>query len=268
MLKKPLTVRKSGTTIAVQAILLGTFVPCILLLIWELAVRYGLVPNTLIASPSQVVSKFIKMVLDGRLFIHSLVSLWRLFSGFIIGTTLGIVLGTIVGYSKLGARLLEPSILSLIPVPPIAWIPILIILFGIGEISKISLISIGSFCTLFIHTAYGIRAADKKLVEVGRVLEKKTNAMLQKILIPSAIPSILSSMRVAMALSWTLLMASEIIASSRGIGWLIWNARNFSRADDMIVGMIAVGILGKITDSMLVGLEKYLTRWRQSYRDI
>ncbi|MEL4896867.1 ABC transporter permease [Crocosphaera sp. Alani8] len=241
--------------------------PCILLLAWEFSVRWGWLPETLIAYPSQVVVKFFVMLTDGRLLEHSLISLKRLFLGFSLGTTLGIIMGTLVGYSRFSARLFEPSILGLIPVPPIAWIPLLVIVFGIGEASKIALISIGSFCTLFLQASYGIRSADKELVEVAYVLEKSDWSLLLKILLPSALPSILSSMRVAMALSWTLLMASEIIASSKGLGWLMWDSRNFSRPDDMIVGMVAVGILGKITDSMLVALEKYLTRWRQTYRN-
>lgn len=243
-------------------------VPIVLLLMWELAVRYGFFPNTLIASPTQVLSKFVAMVLDMQLFGHAAISLLRLLSGFVLGTLLGIVLGTIVGATRLGARLFEPSVLSLIPIPPIAWIPLLIILFGIGDASKILLISIGSFCTLFIHTAYGIRTADKNLVEVADVLGKSRVSKLRYILLPSAVPNILSSMRVAMALSWTLLIAGEVIASSKGLGWLIWDSRNFSRPDEMIVGMVAVGILGKLTDSLLIRLERYLTRWRVTYQDL
>ncbi len=260
--------KKNGQVSLLLQILQFTVFPCFLLLVWELSIRWGWWPNTLIASPSQVLAKFFTMLVDGRLFEHSLVSLRRLFWGFSLGTGLGIFWGTLVGYSRFSARLFEPSILGLIPIPPIAWIPLLVIVFGIGETSKIALIAIGSFCTLFLQTTYGIRSADKQLVEVGYVLEKNDWSLLFKILLPSALPSILSSMRVAMALSWTLLMASEIIASSKGLGWLMWDARNFSRPDDMIVGMVIVGILGKLTDSMLVLLEKYLTRWRQTYRDI
>jgi len=248
-------------------ILQGSIFPIVLLLLWELAVRFGYFPNTLIATPSQVIVKFFIMLFNGRLFVHSFVSLGRLFWGFIIGTSLGVILGTLVGYSRLIARVIEPSILTLIPIPPIAWIPLLIIIFGIGETSKIALIAIAGFCTLFLNTAYVIRSADKNLVEVAYVLQKSQKSLLLKVLLPSAIPSIFSGMRLAMALSWTLLMASEIIASSKGLGWLIWDARNFSRPDDMIVGMVTVGILGKFTDSLLIKTERYLTRWRRTYQD-
>ena len=259
---------RNGQANTLLRILQGSIMPCILLLTWELAVRVGFFPNTVIASPTQVSFKFFIMIGDLRLFKHSYVSLGRLLIGFTIGTALGVLLGSIVGYSRSAAGLLEPLILILIPVPPIVWIPLLIIIFGIGELSKISLIAIAGSCILFIHTAYGIRSADKNLVEVAYVLEKSRRSLFLKILLPSAIPNILSSMRIAMTVSWALLMASEIIASSKGLGWLMWDARNFSRPDDMIVGMITVGILGKLTDSMLVRIEKNLTRWRRVYGDV
>jgi ABC-type nitrate/sulfonate/bicarbonate transport system permease component len=113
----------------------------------------------------------------------------------------------------------------------------------------------------------GIRSVNKDLVEVGYTLNKSNAEMFFNIFFPAIIPDIFSSMRVAMALSWTLLMASEIIASSSGLGWLVWDSRNFSRPDDMIVGMIAIGILGKASDYLLVVWGRYLTRWRSTYQD-
>lgn len=240
-------------------------VPLVLILSWEFAVRTGILPRSLIASPTEVCVRLFRMIVDLTLPVHAAVSLARLLCGFFLGTLMGIVLGTCVGFSQRAARALEPSVLSLIPVPPIAWIPLLIIFFGIGEYSKIALIAIGSFCTLFIHTAYGVRSADRAYVEVAQIFMKNAAFILRRVLLPSAIPSILSSMRVAMALSWTLLMASEIIASSQGLGWLIWDSRNFSRPDDMLAGMVAVGILGKLTDYLLILAERYLTRWRRTY---
>jgi len=242
-------------------------VPFVLLAGWELAVDYGLVPQSLIAGPIAVAGRFAEMVGDGTLLRHISISLGRLVLGFSIGTGLGILIGVLVAFRPTAARFLEPTILSLIPIPPIAWIPLLIIVLGIGENAKIALISIGSFCTLFLQAAYGIRTGDRMLVEMARVLNKGDRAILWRILFPGALPGILASMRVALALSWTLLIASEVIASSSGLGWLIWNARNFSRPNDMFVGMATVGMLGKCSDWGLVVLEARLTRWRRSFRD-
>jgi sulfonate transport system permease protein len=242
-------------------------VPLILLIVWELAVDCGWVPRSLIAGPSAVAQRFLEMAADGTLARHIGISAQRLVLGFGLGTTLGVLLGVLIAFRPTAARLFEPTVLSLIPIPPIAWIPLLIILLGIGEASKVALISIGSFCTLFLQSAYGIRTGDKMLVEMALALNKDDRALLWGVLFPSALPGILSSMRVALALSWTLLIASEVIASSSGLGWLIWNARNFSRPNDLFVGMATVGLLGKLSDWGLVVLEARLTRWRRAFRD-
>ena len=247
---------------------LAMILPIIFLLAWEYCVRQALVPSSLVASPTQVVTKFGDMLMDGRLFTHSYVSLKRLLLGFIIGSSLGIAVGTIVGFSRLGGRIAEPTLLALLPIPPIAWIPFLIIIFGIDEASKVALISIGSFWTLFLQTSYGIRTVDKNLVEVARIFKKSNATVLRKVMIPSCLPHIFSGMRVALSISWGLLVMAEIIASSSGLGWLIWDARNFSRPADLIVGMIVCGILGKFTDFLIMKAEKHATRWQSTYRDI
>ena len=247
-------------------IALGLIVPVALLVIWDLLVRTGVFPRTLIAPPLDVAANLVSLTLDGTLFIHAAVSLKRLLAGFLIGTTVGVATGVIVGYWKLGRRLLELTVLLLLPIPPIAWIPLLIILLGIGEGSKIALISLGSFFTFFLNTVHGIRNADVKLLEVAYILDKGPGAVLGRVLIPAAVPSIMAGARVAMALSWTLLICAEVIASARGLGWLIWDARNFSRPADMIAGMVAVGVLGKMTDTVLVLLERYWTRYRVAFQ--
>lgn len=255
-------------TTNVKAIIFSLIIPIIIISLWELAIRTGYFPNSLIATPTQVMKNLFVMLFDLEIVGHAWASLKRLFLGFTLGVSLGVSLGVLVGYSRLGARLLEPTLLALIPVPPIAWIPLLIIFFGIGEASKIGLIAIGGFVTLFLQTAFGVRSTSKDIMEVAYVYKKNFISILFKILLPSALPNIFSSMRVAMALSWTLLMASEMIASSKGLGWLIWDSRNFSRPDDMIVGMIVVGILGKATDYLIVILEKRYSKWRVTLRDI
>ena len=260
--------KKSKHTKRIRNIILALILPAILLLAWEYCVRMEFVPNSLVASPSHVFTKFFEMLADGRLLTHSYVSMQRLLFGFIIGTSFGIAIGTNVGFSKLGAKLVEPTLLALLPIPPIAWIPFLIIIFGIDETSKIALISMGSFWTLFLQTSYGIRTVDKNLIEVARIFKKDWKTVLRKVMIPSCLPHIFSGMRVALSISWGLLVMSEIIASSKGLGWLIWDARNFSRPADLIVGMITAGILGKLTDSLIVKAEKRVTRWRTTYRDI
>lgn len=239
--------------------------PVSVLVVWELAVDFKLVPTTLIASPIQVLKDFVEFIATGKIFMHIGASLSRLLIGFIIGSLVGISLGLVIGTSKRFEKLFHPTFLFLAPIPPIAWIPLLIIACGIGEGSKVALIALGAFFITYFHTIHGIRATDQKLVDLATVYRKDNWQLVKKILLPSALPSIFTGLRLALSLSWILLIAAEVIASSQGLGWLIWDARNFSRPDDMIVGIITIGILGKLSDSILVLLEHHMLRWRVAF---
>jgi sulfonate transport system permease protein len=205
------------------------------------------------------------MIADGTLAKHSLISLGRLSAGFALGTAVGIIFGAWIAMSRFAARLFEPTISVLAPIPAIAWVPLLIMLFGIGEISKVLLIAVGTFFVVSTHVVTGIRATSRDLVELAHVLGKSSWQLFCFVLFPSALPEIFVGLRVAMGLSWTLLLVSEIIASSEGLGWLIWDARNFSRPDDLFVGMICVGVLGRLSDMGILAVEKASTRWRSTY---
>ena len=262
---KPIFSQSKGTRL--RWLLQYAAVPLILLIVWELAVDYDWVPRSLIAGPSAVAHRFFEMAGDGTLARHIGVSVQRLVLGFGLGTTLGVLLGVFVAFQPAATRIFEPTVLSLIPIPPIAWIPLLIILLGIRRgVARSPPYRSEAFgtssCRQPTESEQATKCSSKWLA-----LNKDNRALLWRVLFPSALPGILSSMRVALALSWTLLIASEVIASSSGLGWLIWNARNFSRPNDMFVGMATVGLLGKLSDWGLVVLEAKLTRWRRAFRD-
>jgi ABC-type nitrate/sulfonate/bicarbonate transport system permease component len=240
-------------------------VPVALVVGWQLAVTTGAVPRTLVAPPGTAVRALWDLTLDGTLTEHAVVSLRRIAFGFTIGTTVGVVVGSAIGASRIGARLFEPTALALIPVPAVAWIPLLLIVFGIGEQSKVVLVAIGSAATLVLATAAGVRSTSRNLVEVADLYEKGRPTLLWRVLLPSALPSIVAAARVAMALSWTLLVAAEVIASASGLGWFIWDARTFAHEDEMIAGMLAIGALGKATDAGIAAAGRYLTRWNHAF---
>lgn len=240
-------------------------VPLLLLFIWDFSVRFNIVPSSLVASPGMTLQDLIAMLTDGRLATHCAISLKRLLLGFGIGTSIGILLGTAIGINRLSAELIEPTIAILAPIPTIAWVPLLIMLLGIGDTAKIALIAFGTIFVVILHTSHGIRSTSREFVELAKVFGKGRQDLIIDVLFPAALPEIFTGMRIAMALAWTLLLVSEIIASSEGLGWLIWDARNFSRPDDLFVGMIAVGLLGRLTDYVLVSLERSSTRWRSTF---
>jgi sulfonate transport system permease protein len=259
--------RRSGQSWAARSGVALTYlvVPVAFVILWDRAVAYDWIPSTLIAAPMDVAQRLVQLIANGKLQHQTWVSLDRLIKGFTLGSVLGVAVGVAVGTFRLASRLIEPSILTMIPIPAVAWVPLLIVLFGIDETSKILLIALGSFCTLFLHSAHGIRSADRKLSEVARVFEKGRATLIFRVLLPAALPEIFAASRIAMALSWALLIVAEVIASSSGLGWFIWDARNFNRPADMIVGMIAIGVLGKLSDTLLAQVGHVVTRWRDTY---
>ena len=241
--------------------------PLLIILIWELFVKVDIFPNQSIAAPSDSLMELWKLIFTKYLWKHIGYSLYRLLIGFAFGAIFGILLGWLVGYYRTWSKLLEPTILTFIPVPPIAWIPFLIALMSLSDISKSTLIAIGVFNVLFISTSEGVRNTDKKLLEMAFVFGKNQKQILYSIIFPSVLKYILGNLRIAMALSFTLLLASEMINASSGLGWLIMDARRFSRAEEMIVGIVVIGFLGKFLDFSIVKFSNYLLRWDTTLRN-
>jgi sulfonate transport system permease protein len=247
------------------SIIKGAVAPLIIIFLWQVGSTTGFLPSSIIAPPLPAFANFFKLFFNGEFLNHFLISSERLFAGFILGSSFGIIFGLIIGYKKKIAQFLEPLFLILIPVPPLAWIPFLIIFFGPDNGAKTALISTGCFATMFLSTSLGVKGIDNRYLEVCRIYKKNDIEIITKVLLPFALPIIFSSLRVAMALSWTLLMASEMIKASSGLGWFINDSRNFSRSEDLVAGIMIVGLLGKLTDLGVVRLGKHLTRWQDKY---
>jgi len=247
-----------------QSLLIGLPLPLLLLMVWEIAVRKNWLPPTLIASPSDVALDFITLLSNGALIHHIVVSLGRLAFGLSIGVTAGLFLGSVLALSRLLDGIVSPTIQILTPVPVIAWTPLLIIFLGIDG-ARIALIAVGAFFIVLFGTFQGIRSTSFSLIEMARMYQKSDFDLVRHVLLPGAMPQIFDALRLTLGMGWVLLLIGEIIASSSGLGWLIWDSRNFSRPDDMIVGMVTVGILGKCSDMALARLQAYCLRWRPSF---
>ncbi len=244
---------------------LALAVPGFLLVVWEWFSHAGVLPESLIASPSQVLPALVEFVLNGKLLRHSLTSVYRLLAGFFLGSLVGLSLGVLVGLSKTFELLIDPTMRLFSPIPPTAWIPLLIILLGIDEGSKIALIAVGVTAVVYLNTVQGVRSVEKKFVDLARVHKKNDFHLVSRVLLPSAAPQIFTGLRIALGLSWVLLIAAEVVASYDGLGWLLWDSRNFSRPAEMVVAMIAIGSLGKFSDILLVFAEKKLVFWRTTF---
>ena len=254
----------------------GAIIPLAFLAIWQAAVTWEWIPPSIIASPTDSLANMGSLISDCanegffhcEIVRHTLNSLGRLLMGFLMGCSVGIVVGMLIGYFKWIARTIEPFLLLLIPVPAIAWIPVLIIFFGYEDLSKIVLIAIGSATTLFLATSFAVKNMNRDLLELAHVCRKSDRSILKQIIFPATLPTIFANMRVAMALSWTLLLAAEMISGSNGLGWWIEDSRKFLRPEDMICSMLIIGLLGKLSDWLIVKAGRYFNRWQLSIADM
>lgn len=239
-------------------------VPGLLVVVWYVSVRTGWWPRSLIASPVAVAEEFWVSMWDGSLLFHAYISVGRLIFGFSVGLVIGLLLGSAAGVSSTAARIINPTFQLIVPIPVIAWIPLLIIVFGIAG-ARIALVAMGTFFLIYFGTVQGIRSVDAGVVELARLYNKTRLELLKDILLPAAARNIMESARLALAIGWILLLAGEVIASSSGLGWLIWDSRNFAQAEAMLVGMIAVGLLGKATDMGMEIIQSRILRWHEGY---
>jgi len=238
------------------------FIPLLLvLIIWFMVTSNKNYTSVVFPKLSSVGLVFWNKLTDLSLLAAIGISLKRVLIGYLLAAVLGVSIGILVGLSDKVYTYLDLFIQILKPIPPIAWIPLTILWMGIGEPSKIFLIFLGGFFTILLNTIDGIRYIDKKLLEVGRVLETPKIKRLFQLVIPAALPSIFTGLRVAMGTCWTCVVAAELVASSSGIGYMISNARNFGQMDVVIVGMLSIGIVGKIMDVLLSLIEKKVLVW-------
>lgn len=243
----------------------GLWIPLGLLILWESLVSWGLVSANLLPPPSEIVFTFRDLILGGSFFTHVGASSLRVLTGFLIGTVLALFIGALVGLSKRAEAFLDPLFQALRAIPSLAWVPLLLLWLGIDESPKITLIAIGAFFPVYIGVVSGIHNVDRKLVELGRISGLRHIELVRRILLPAASPALFTGIRTGLSLSWMFLVAAELIAASRGLGYLLTDGRETGRADIVIVSIITLALLGKISDSLLRAFELRLLSWRDTY---
>ncbi|MHA4165534.1 ABC transporter permease [Bacillus cereus] len=255
-------VRKLNVKVLVRAIT----IPVIILIIWQLAGVFGLVSKTVLPTPLDFFLAFQELIKTGELFGHLSISVFRAAAGFFIGGGLGIILGTIVGFSTRSEQYLDPSVQMLRTVPHLAVAPLFVLWFGFGETSKVLLIADGAFFPLYVNAFLGIRGVDSKLFDVARVLEFSKRKLITKLILPSALPNLLLGARLSLGVAWVSLVVAELMGSTEGIGYMIMDARQFSNTDIVFVGIIIFAFVGKFSDSLVRLLEVKFLRWRDNFK--
>ena len=244
----------------------GWAVPLTLLLGLEALVRSGILPAHQMPAPTQVAQTLFNLAVSGELLRHINASLLRVAAGFLIGAGLAIVIGTWVGLSRRAEAYLEPTFQALRAIPSLAWVPLLLLWLGIDETPKVVLIALGAFFPVYLALLAGIRNIDRKLVEVGQLYQLSSFALVRRILLPAALPNLFTGLRGALSLSWMFLVAAELIAATRGLGYLLSDGRETSRPDLVIAAILLLAVLGKLSDSLLKYWETRALSWRDSYQ--
>jgi sulfonate transport system permease protein len=238
-----------------------------LLSTWVVISHYRLVAAETLPSPLEIGRTFLDLVRSGLLGKSLCKSMIRIIQGFAIGCSIGFILGAVMGISRTAERLLAPLINAVRQVPIIGWIPLIIVWCGIKDMSKISFIAIGAFFPMVLNTFEGVRAVAGSYLEVGRVFEFSRLKMLRTIIIPAALPGIVTGIRLSLGTSWMLVVWSEINTSSdMGIGDMIWSARESSKMDVIIVGLIVIGVVAYLINHLLGIIETRLSVWKKTYR--
>ncbi|AAS41870.1 MULTISPECIES: ABC transporter permease [Bacillus] len=255
-------VRKTNVKVLVRAIT----IPIVVLIIWQLAGVFDLVSKTVLPTPLHIFLAFQELIKTGELYGHLSISVFRAAAGFFIGGSLGIILGTIVGFSTRSEQYLDPSVQMLRTVPHLAVAPLFVLWFGFGETSKVLLIADGAFFPLYVNAFLGIRGVDSKLFDVARVLEFSKRKLITKLILPAALPNLLLGARLSLGVAWVSLVVAELMGSTEGIGYMIMDARQFSNTDIVFVGIIIFAFVGKFSDSLVRLLEVKFLRWRDNFK--
>ncbi len=236
--------------------------PLVLLVLWQLACMRGVFNPYLLPPPAQVASEAVELIKRGVLLAHLAVSLRRVFLGFTLSCCLALPLGVVCGQSRRFEEYFWLLLEFLRHVPPLAAVPLIILWAGIGEASKLTIIVLASFFPMFLNTYSGVRNVDQKLLEVGTALHFNKWQLIRYIRLPAALEAIAVGMQLALGYSWRALIGAELIAASAGIGYLILDAEEMSRPDIVLVGMLAIGIIGTLIDYAFLFLLKYIFPWR------
>lgn len=235
--------------------------PVFIIIFWQFAALEGWITPYTLPAPDKIISTLVESIKDFSLFKNIGASFVRVFGGFIIASFAAIIIGIFTALSKNFEIFTKLVLQVLKPIPPIAWIPIAILWFGIDETSKIFIIFVGAFFPVFINSVDGIKQIDKRYVEVSKVFEVPNLKFTKKVVIPGALPSIMSGLRIGLGNAWICVVASEMIAATKGIGYMLMDGRQLSQPDKVILAMLLVGIIGKLMDDVLEIIERKIVYW-------
>lgn len=249
-----------------QIILYGCISIAAFLLIWQIVVWVS-PAGKLIPGPLQVIEDFfvafVQPIGQHTLIVHILASLGRVLFSDVLAAILGISIGLLMGWYRGFEAVFKPFFEILRPIPAIAWIPISILLFGLGEQSKIFILFLAAFVIITVNAYDGARNVDPTLVGAARMLGAKETQIFRTIILPASVPQIFAGLQNALSVSWMTVLAAEMVRSSEGIGWIVVAGMDNGNTPQILVGMVAIGITGFLLSMAMRGVEKKLCAWNE-----
>lgn len=245
-----------------ERVALALVLPLALFGAWWFATNVGGVRVYQLAAPADVARELATLATNGLLWTNLVASLERVALGFACALLAAIVLGTAVGLSARIEAAIDPTLQALRAVPSLAWVPLLLLWLGIGETAKIVLIAIGAFFPVYVNLVAGIRGVDRKLIEVAGVLGMRGFELARRVVVPAASPSLLVGARIGLTQAWLFLVAAELLASTRGLGFMLTEGQQISRTDEILTAILLLALCGKLSEMAMRALERRLLHWR------
>jgi len=242
--------------------LLTIISPILLLLLWEICARTGILDIRFFPPPSAIVSTFFELATNGLLWTHISVSLYRIAAGFLFGVIPGIVIGLLMGLYGPIRHFISPIVMALMPIPTLALLPIIIIFFGIGDFSKVVTIAGSVFFPVVINTVAGVLNIEKVHLDVAKNYGASPKDSFFKIAFPGALPVMLEGIQMGQAIALLTIVAAEMMGATSGIGYLIWTSYKAFMLKEMFVGLILISFFGFLFSLFLRGLQKKIVPWR------
>ena len=249
--------------IIVPRALRGWVIPGALLVLWWASVWLGWSHSPLLVAPGKVWQTGVDQVLGGQLFAALAASLWRDLAGFAIGTSAGLAVGALLGASRLAETLIAPSFHTVKQISLFAWIPLLSVWFGLGDAAKVAFLSLAAFFPVVLNTFEGIRSVPPELLEVGQVLKFTRAQRWRKLILPAASPSIFAGIHLGLIYAWLATLGAEyLLVSGQGIGNLMIDGREQFRMDEVLLGVLVVGLVGFTLNWIAGRIEARALAWR------
>ena len=242
--------------------LIGIATPLLLLLAWEVAGDLGMIDIRFFPPPSRIAHQVGVLLASGELASNTLASLRRLGLGMLLGGVPALLLGLSMGISRPLRAAINPLISATYPIPKSAILPLVLLIFGLGETSKVVMVALGAFYPIVINTVVGVVNLDRIYLDVGHNFRAGKWQVFRTIALPGALPSIMAGIKLAAGMGLILIAISEMVASDDGIGFMIWNAWQVLTVDTMYVGLLVIAILGFVFSVLLDEIERWLIPWK------